>query len=104
MHPITWIPPADEVAVRLALARQLRENLRASSARKNYQFTAVQVSTLMLMPNDVLRQFVARTASADVATRQQSRYFIMGGLGAIRDMLRYCEFFLSSWSLPFSSS
>ncbi|ERS97086.1 uncharacterized protein SPSK_02873 [Sporothrix schenckii 1099-18] len=41
-HPVSWMPPADEVAVRLDLVRQLQKNFIKSicGLERDFMFTA----------------------------------------------------------------
>ncbi|CAK7237237.1 hypothetical protein SCUCBS95973_009892 [Sporothrix curviconia] len=61
----TWLPPADEAATRLDLARQLRHNIVdcVPHLDHNFSFTAVQLAAIVVMPLDRLQKFVQETAS-----------------------------------------
>lgn len=96
VRSVTWIPPADEVAIRQDLANELLENIRATTPAGT-TFTAVQVSVLLLMPLDLLRDLVRDTK---LGPDDNVRH-VLHATGSfrwvresMRDLIRYCESFL----------
>ncbi|RMZ88884.1 hypothetical protein DV736_g3880, partial [Chaetothyriales sp. CBS 134916] len=51
---IMVIPPADEVEIRLGHARRLQRIIREENETNNWQFTASNLSTILIMPMDIL--------------------------------------------------
>jgi len=82
VHPTAWIPPAEEIEIRLSLARRLLENIRNLYLDPAYQFSAVQVSALLHLPLDTLRRWV-----------DTDPFSVEHQMDAISDLIFYCESF-----------
>ncbi len=87
--PITWIPPADELEIRLDLVRNLYNQLchRDSS----WQFTAAHVSALVLMPSAVISRLISECNSDNIYLRTIFLSVYISAFRNLTDMLRYCE-------------
>ncbi len=93
LRPIPWIPAVEEVDTRLELARQLRYNLRRTIGETTMEFTAIQLSVLLLIPIDILRQFVQGTSEgAPPPGGGYARDIIWISLQGLQDAVKYCRF------------
>ncbi|EFX05765.1 hypothetical protein CMQ_3834 [Grosmannia clavigera kw1407] len=91
MRSATWIPSADEVAIRQDLANELLKNIQATYPMLT-AFTAVQVSILLLMPLDLLRDLVRNTKLGPDANVGHVLNAIAGFhwvRESMRDLIRY---------------
>lgn len=103
VHHASWIPPADEVATRQDLAQQLRQNIMAADDREEFDFTAMQMAALLLMPIEKLRSLVEKTGHhVHWDDRLESVLSLLAHLETMRDGVRYCTCFLLSPSLECS--
>ncbi|EFX06306.1 hypothetical protein CMQ_6627 [Grosmannia clavigera kw1407] len=82
LHSVQWIPALQEVEIRLDLARKLRQNLRSYGLALHFEFTALELSALLLMPIESLRQLTSNTLA-------ETRSFYYLTLAGIKDNLKY---------------
>ncbi|RMD40966.1 hypothetical protein DV735_g4180, partial [Chaetothyriales sp. CBS 134920] len=57
MSPVAAIiPPADELEIRLSHAQKLRDGIRVAEALPEWEFSASGLSTILVMPMDILKK------------------------------------------------